>query len=105
MKRHTGLAKRLVRFFTFEPGEVPPQIDRFFDEEGIGRQEFLALLEEPGMRAAADEARRRYLATLTTGALLKKYDASFVKHLLESELARDGGERQESFLVEIRVLE
>ena len=68
MKRHTGLAKRLVRFFTFQPGDVPPQIDRFLDEEGIGLLEFSTMLEEPGMRAAAEEARRRYLDTLTTGA-------------------------------------
>ncbi len=105
MEKHAGMAERLVSFFTFAPGEVPPQIDRFCDEEGIGHEEFLSLCEAPDMRAAAEEARRRYLDTLTAGALLKKYDASFVKHLLDLEVRREVGQRQGKFEVEIRVVE
>ena len=105
MENVSGLGERLVRFFTFAPGEVPPQIDRFCDEEGIGREELAALCEEPPLRAAAEEARRRYLDTLTAGALLKKYDPSFVKHLLDLEVRREVGMRQGKFEVEIRVVE
>ncbi len=105
MEEHTGIGKRLVEFFTFEPGEAPPQIARFCDEEGIGHEELLSLCEEPSMRAAAEEARRRYLDTLTAGALLKKYDPSFVKHLLDLEVRREVGMRQGKFEVEIRVVE
>lgn len=105
MEENSNIGERLVRFFTFEPGEIPPRIDRFCDREGIGREELTALCAQGTLRAAAEEARRRYLDTLTAGALLKKYDPTFVKHLLELEMKRDTGMRQEKFEVEIRVVE
>ena len=104
MERVSELAARLVAFYTFEAGEVPPQIDRFYDAEGITAAEFSALLEVEEFRCAYDEARRRYFDTLTAGALIKKYDPSFVKHLLDIELRREVAGRQGRFDVEIRVV-
>ncbi len=105
MERVKELAARLVRFFTFAVGEVPPQLDRFCDAEGLSAEEFRALLSVDEFCAAYEEAQRRYLDTLTAGALVKKYDPSFVKHLLECEGRRGEALRQEKFTVEIRVLE
>ncbi|MBR7094972.1 MAG: hypothetical protein IKC73_02020 [Clostridia bacterium] len=104
MERVKELAARLVRFFTFEVGAVPPQIDRFCDAEGLSAAEFSALLAVEEFRAAYEEAQRRYFDTLTAGALLKKYDPSFVKHLLECEGRRSETLRQDKFTVEISVL-
>ncbi|MBQ2718537.1 MAG: hypothetical protein IJF73_00545 [Clostridia bacterium] len=105
MKTVTELAKRIVRFFTFEVGEVPPQVARFCDAEGLSADEFSRLLAVEEFRVAYEEGRRRYFDTLTSGALLKKYDPTFVKHLLETEGRRAAEGRAEGFTVEIRVLE
>ena len=104
MKYRKELAKRLVEHFCFLPGEEPPTIDGFRDREGIGREDFEEFCKIPEFAAACEEARRRYLDTLTAGALLKKYDPAFVKHLLDLEVRREVGTRQGKFEVEIHVV-
>ncbi|MBO7293149.1 MAG: hypothetical protein J6V07_04370 [Clostridia bacterium] len=108
MEDTQALCRRLVSHFTFEPGEIPPDLSGFRAKEGMSFTEFLALCEQDAFRAALREARERYLDTLTAGALLKKYDATFVRHLLDAEREKnreedDGGEPP--FTVEIRVVE
>lgn len=102
------LCRRLVAHFTFEPGEIPPDLSGFRAREGLSLAEFLALAEQEEFRAALREARERYLDTLTAGALLKKYDAAFVRHLLDAEREKnreeDGG-GEPPLTVEIRVVE
>jgi hypothetical protein len=105
MKDCRELAKRLVAHFRFLPGEEPPTVDDFCAREGIGFGDFEELCREPEFMTAMKEARRRYLDTLTAGALLKKYDPSFVKHLLELEARREVEGSQGKFEVEIRVVE
>ncbi len=98
------LARRLVAHFTFEAGDVPPGFSGFRAKEGLSLAEFRGLLQHPTFAAAVEEARARYLDTLTAGALLKKYDTAFVRHLREeAALAEDEGERP-PFAVEIRVV-
>ena len=64
------------------------------------------LLEDERFSEAARDARARYLDTLTVGALLKKYDAGFVKYLLDAEEERAEEERMpEELTVEVRVVE
>ena len=102
------LCRRLISHFTFEPGEVPPGFSGFRAKEGMTLAEFRAFCEREDFRAAVEEAKARYLDTLTAGALLKQYDTGFVKHLLslsreESEEAEDRS--AEPLTVEIRVVE
>ena len=99
------LAKRLVAHFTFEPGEIPPTLSDFRRRVGLSLAEFSALSEEAGFAEALKDARARYLDTLTVGALLKKYDASFVKYLLDAAAEGEDGGVPEGFSVEVRVVE
>ena len=105
MRYRKELCKKLVEHFCFKPGEEPPVMDTFRDREGISCEDFEAFCQIPEFAAAVEEARRRYLDTLTAGALLKKYDPAFVKHLLELDVKREVGQRQGKFDVEIRVVE
>ena len=99
------MARRLIDHFRFLPGEEPPTLDGFRERMGMSVSEFEELCRAPVFAAAQKEARRRYLDTLTAGALLKKYDSSFVKHLLELEARRAGEGSAGKFEVEIRVVE
>lgn len=100
------LCRRLILHFTFEAGEVPPGISGFRAKEGLSLAEYRELCRDEAFRAAVEEARERYLDTLTAGALLKKYDASFVRHLLAEAHGGDGGEEGDAVqTVEIRVVE
>ena len=100
-----ALCGRLIAHFTFEPGEVPPGFSGFRAREGMTLAEFRAFSAREDFAAAIEEAKARYLDTLTAGALLKKYDVGFVKHLLDLA-AEENGERTEGDLrVEIRVVE
>ena len=104
MDREAYLAGRLISYFTFEAGEVPPTMSGFRAVEGVSLAEWRALMTSDAMRAAEEEAMARYLDTLTVGALLKKYDTSFVKHLLE-EHGQGAPAPTEGLTVEIRVVE
>ena len=106
MKDIPAFCQRLLAHFTFEPGDIPPDLSGFRAREGLSLAEFLALSEREEVKLALREAHERYLDTLTAGALLKKYDTTFVRHLLDAERERDredGG--APSLLVEIRVVE
>ena len=98
------LAGRLIAHFTFEAGEIPPTLSEFRRRTGLSLSEFDSLMQNAEFAAAARDAKARYLDTLTVGALLKKYDASFVKYLLDAD-GEDGGEpTAEDFSVEVRVV-
>lgn len=100
------LARRLVQHFTFEAGEPPPTLSGFRAALGISLGEYEALCKEEVFSAACREAEARYLDTLTVGALLKKYDTGFVKHLLEARSGESEGEAlPEAMAIEIRVVE
>ena len=101
------LCTRLISHFTFEPGEVPPGFSGFRAREGMSLADFRRFCEREDFAAAVEEARARYLDTLTAGALLKQYDTGFVKHLLSE--AKEEGEAalttEGTLSVEIRVVE
>ena len=99
------LCERLINHFTFQPGEVPPGYSDFRDREGMTLAEFHSFCQREDFRAAVEEAEARYLDTLTAGALLKKYDTSFVKHLLVLAAAKKEEAGGHAFTVEIRVVE
>ena len=105
MEYSPALCGRLIAHFTFEPGEVPPGFSGFRAREGITLGEFRSFLEHEEFAAAAEEAKARYLDTLTAGALLKKYDVGFVKHLLDSAAEESREEAPTPLTVEIRVVE
>ncbi len=105
MKRTDELCSRLISYFTFEPGEVPPGFSGFRAREGLSLTEFRELLKREDFKAAREEAKERYLDTLVAGALLKQYDAGFVKHLLSLAEAERSGAEEGSFTVEVRVVE
>ena len=108
MEDTARLCESLVSYFTFEPGEIPPDLSGFRAREGLTLAEFLTLAEREEMKAALREARERYLDTLTAGALLKKYDATFVRHLLDAEREKNREEDEGGappLTVEIRVVE
>ncbi len=105
MKSLGELCSRLVSYFTFEPGEVPPGFSGWRAREGITLGEFRELCGREEFRAAVEEAKERYLDTLTAGALLKQYDAGFVKHLLALAEAESREAAGEDFTVEVRVVE
>ena len=69
MEDITALCRRLVAHFTFEPGEIPPDLSGFRAREGLSLAEFLSLAEREEVKAALKEARERYLDTLTAGCL------------------------------------
>lgn len=100
-----ALCGRLIAHFTFEPGEVPPGFSGFRAREGMTLSEFRAFSAREDFAAAIEEAKARYLDTLTAGALLKKYDVGFVKHLLDAAAEENGDPNGESLTVEIRVVE
>ena len=105
MEQANELARRLIAHFTFEPGEIPPTLSDFRRRAGLSLAEFSALGENAGFAEALKDARARYLDTLTVGALLKKYDASFVKYLLDTAADGEDGGAPEGFAVEVRVVE
>ena len=106
MEHSEELAKKLIAHFTFEAGEIPPTLSEFRRRAGISLADYTALLEDARFSEAARDARARYLDTLTVGALLKKYDASFVKYLLDTAEEVEGTEKgPEGFSVEVRVVE
>lgn len=106
MESTKALAARLLDHFTFEPGGVPPTLSDFCRQTGLTLSEYSALCENRDFAEAARDARARYLDTLTVGALLKKYDAGFVKYLLDAEKEeRDDDNTPEGFCVEVRVLD
>ena len=106
MENASMLAGRLIAHFTFEAGEIPPTLSEFRRRTGLSLSEFDGLMQNAEFAAAARDARARYLDTLTVGALLKKYDASFVKYLLDADGESDGGEpTANDFAVEVRVVE
>ena len=104
MDREAHLARRLISHFTFEAGEIPPTMSGFRAAEGISLPEWRALAASDVLRAAEEEAMARYLDTLTVGALLKKYDTGFVKHLLDMH-GEGTPAVPEGLTVEIRVVE
>lgn len=106
MQDTAQLSKRLIAYFSFEAGEIPPTFSGFRASLGMSLAEYRALCRDDIFRAAVDEAEARYLDTLTVGALLKKYDTGFVKYLLD--LHRGESEEAtspEATVVEIRVVE
>ena len=105
MKKTDGLCSRLISYFTFEPGEVPPGFSGFRAREGLSLSEFRALCGKEDFRAAVEEAKERYLDTLVAGALLKQYDAGFVKHLLSLAEAEREEPGEGRLTVEVRVVE
>lgn len=106
MESTSVLAGRLIAHFTFEAGEIPPTLSDFRRRTGLSLADFDTLMESAEFAAAARDARARYLDTLTVGALLKKYDASFVKYLLDGDAEeRGGGGAAEGLSVEVRVVE
>lgn len=105
MEYSHGLCERLIAHFTFAPGDIPPGFSGFREKEGLSLAEFRSFLGNEEFRAAAEEAEERYLDTLTAGALLKKYDATFVRHLLEAAAKRREGSAAPPLTVEIRVVE
>ena len=106
MDRSEELAGKLIAHFTFEAGDIPPTLSEFRRRMGISLAEYAALLRDARFSEAARDARARYLDTLTVGALLKKYDASFVKYLLDSAGEEDGEDgKPEPLSVEVRVIE
>lgn len=107
MKDTKELARRLLAHFTFEPGGIPPTFSEFRQQAGLSYSEFSALCEDEDFAEAMRDARARYLDTLTVGALLKKYDASFVKYLLDAAVDGESkeGKAPENVTVEVRVVE
>ena len=106
MDRSEELAGKLIAHFTFEAGDIPPTLSEFRRRAGLSLAEYTALLGDARFSEAARDARARYLDTLTVGALLKKYDAGFVKYLLDTaEETEGGGEAAEPFAIEVRVVE
>ncbi len=106
MEDTARLGERLIRHFTFEPGEIPPTLSGFRAEVGLSLGAYRALCRCEEFAAAREEAEARYLDTLTVGALLKKYDTGFVKHLLDCHRGESEGDApQEALTVEIRVVE
>lgn len=105
MEYSPALCGRLIAHFTFEPGEVPPAFSGFRAREGISLAEFREFCTREDFAAAVEEAKARYLDTLTAGALLKKYDVGFVKHLLDAAAEESGETDSEPLTVEIRVVE
>ena len=105
MKRKSELARKLITHFTFEPGEIPPTLSGFREQMGLSLAEFSALGKDADFADALKDAQARYLDTLTVGALLKKYDASFVKYLLDTAADGEDGGTPEAFAVEVRVVE
>lgn len=106
VKDEMELARQLIAHFTFEPGQIPPTLSGFRQRCGLSLAEYDALAGGEIFAEAARDARARFLDTLTVGALLKKYDASFVKYLLDSDAEQRGAEAPpESFAVEVRVVE
>ena len=106
MENASTLAGRLIAHFTFEAGEIPPTLSEFRRRAGLSLAEFDELMQTAEFSAAARDAKARYLDTLTVGALLKKYDAGFVKYLLDTSGGEEGdGQAPEGFTVEVRVVE
>ena len=106
MEDTARLCESLVSYFTFEPGEIPPTLSGFRAAFGLSLGAYRALCHDEVFAAAKEEAEARYLDTLTVGALLKKYDTGFVKHLLDCHRGEgEVGATEETLTVEIRVVE
>ncbi len=101
------LAWQLIEHFSFSPGDEPPTFSGFRQKVGLSLADFRRFGKRRDFAAAIEEAEERYRETLAAGALMKRYDPTFVRHLLFA------GEKEEKesvpspapFSVEIRVVE
>ncbi len=101
------LAWQLIEHFSFAPGDEPPTFSGFRQKAGLTLADFRRFSKRRDFSAAIEEAEERYRDTLRAGALMKRYDPTFVRHLLFEE---EKGEREKkaadgAFSVEIRVVE
>ena len=106
MKYRKELAEEVVRYFSFQPGEIPPTMSGFRARAGISLDEFARFSRRRDFAAALREAYARYCDTLKVGALLKRYDGAAVRQMLlpeESFLPAEVGVA--GFSVEVRVVE
>ncbi len=101
------LAWQLIEHFSFAPGDEPPTFSGFRQKVGLSLADFRRFSKRRDFSAAIEEAEARYRDTLRAGALMKRYDPTFVRHLLFEEERNEGERKAESnaFSVEIRVVE
>ena len=108
MKYRKELAGEVIRYFSFQPGEVPPSMSGFRAFMGISLDDFARFCKRRDFAAALREAYARYCDTLKVGALLKRYDGAAVRQMLlpeESFLPADGRAGNPGCSVEVRVVE
>ena len=73
---------------------------------GLSLSDFRRFAARRDFSAAIEEAKERYRDTLAAGALMKRYDPTFVRHLLfEEEKDGQASVAAAPFSVEIRVVE
>lgn len=101
------LAWQLIEHFSFAPGDEPPTFSGFRKKVGLSLADFRRFAARRDFAAAIEEAKERYRETLTAGALMKRYDPTFARHLL---FEGEKGEKESApspvpFSVEIRVVE
>ncbi len=100
------LAWQLIEHFSFAPGEEPPTFSGFRQKVGLSLSDFRRFAARRDFSAAIEEAKERYRDTLAAGALMKRYDPTFVRHLLfEEEKDGQASVAAAPFSVEIRVVE
>lgn len=101
------LAWQLIEHFSFAPGDEPPTFSGFRQKAGLSLADFRRFAARRDFAAAIEEAKERYRETLAAGALMKRYDPTFVRHLLfEGEKEeKTGTQAPLPFSVEIRVVE
>ena len=92
--------------FTEEGGAVLPSFVKFAAKVGVAHSDILAFREEhPEFRLAYEECKARLRDHLIDGVLSKKYDASFVKVLLQEDARETATETGSGYEIVFRVEE
>ena len=99
------LPRRLYTFFTgYDDEKSAPSLQKFARANGYTTEELLAFRKHGDFERAlreCSEIRRDYLIDR---GLTKRFDASFVKYLLEGEQTEEKGKEDSSLSVTLEVL-
>lgn len=109
MQYQEEYAKKMLDFFAYGEGKGLPSFEKFAFSIGALRADLEKWRKEsPAFSSCYDECVFRLCDMLTDGALIKRYDPSFVKFLLSSRYGFSESEEKEEtkpFEVKITVLE
>lgn len=97
-------AKKMLDFFAYGEGKGLPSFEKFAFSVGALRSDIERWRKESSLFSKCyDECVCRLCDMLTDGALIKRYDPSFVKFLLSSRYGFEEEKEEEAKPFEVRI--